>query len=154
MRQRWLPVAGLALTLFVINVVARFVVWQTASDEWQDQIRIGLVSAGVTALVCVAAGMWWAYRTPVPRLVADIGAAVLAACVLVVLIGPYAGGSSPFEEGASLFVRQILYYIGISAFGTLVGVLLVTAFGKDWRSRGYRRRELLLKQKPVRTARR
>ncbi len=153
MKERWLPVAGLALALFVVNAVARLVVWQTASDEWQDQIRIGLLSAGVTAVLCLVAGIWWGYRMPVPRLVVEIGAAILAACLLVVLIGPFAGGSRPFAEGASLFFRQIFYYIGISAFGTLIGVLLVTTFGQDWRSRAYRRHELALRSKSARAAR-
>lgn len=150
MMQRWRDVAVLALVLFAINGLARLIVWQAEIGNDEDQILAGLLAAIAAALVCVAAGIRWSYRYSMFRVVLDIGAAVLAAALLAVLVGPYLGGSKPLVEGFGFAVRQFLYYGGIMLFGAAVGVLLTVTAGKDWKTRGWKYHEESIRSRPKR----
>jgi predicted permease len=152
-RQRWLPVGLLAAGLFATNVVARVVVRLAAHNE-KSQTRIGLIAMIAVAVVMVGAAFWWARRLPIPRVLADLGVAVGVGCLLSVLIGPFAGGSTPLKEGVDFFVAQIVQYLVISAAGVLFGLLLVMAFGQDWKSQQWKRYAETVKSKPRRVARR
>jgi hypothetical protein len=152
-RQRWLPVGLLAAGLFATNVVARVVVRLVAHTE-KSQTRIGLIAMIAVAVVMVGAAFWWARRHPIPRVLADLAVAVGVGCLLSVLIGPFAGGSAPLKEGVGFFVAQIVEYVVISAGGVLFGLLLVMAFGRDWKSQQWKRYAETVKSKPRRVARR
>lgn len=149
-RERWLPVVILMAALVAVNGVARFVVWQAEVADDDNQILIGLLATIVAALLCVPAGVRWAYRYRMSRVVADIGLAVVVAALLVVLVAPYFGGSTPLAEGFGFAVRQFLFYGGVMAFGAALGVLGIVTLGKDWKSRGWKRHEDQMRRKPKR----
>jgi hypothetical protein len=141
MRERWVAVGIATAALFGFNGVARLIVWQANLVDDEHQILAGLLASITAALLAAVAGAWWSHRHPVPRVVADLGIAILASALLAVLIGPYLGGSRPLVEGVGFAVRQFLFYGGVMAFGAALGVLGTMTVGKDWKSRGWRLHE-------------
>jgi hypothetical protein len=154
MKDRWLPVGLVAGALFVVNAIARFVVWRVAPKSDNKQILIGLVLFGVVGLVMVGAAFWWGRRYPTPRVVADLGVVIVVSCLLSVLIGPFAGGSVPFKEGAGLFFAEIWRYLGYTAAGVVLGLLILMALGLDYRSQALKRYTELRAARPRRVVRR
>lgn len=154
MKGRWLPVGLAAGALFVANVIARFVVWQAAPHSDSTQITIGLILFGVVGLSMVVAASWWGRRYPMPRVVADLAVVILASCLLSVLVGPFAGGSVPFKEGAGLFFGEIWRYLGYTAAGAVLGLLVLIALGLDYRSRALKRYAEVRAARPRRVVRR
>jgi hypothetical protein len=152
-RERWLPVGVLAAVLFATNVVARVIVRLTGHSE-QSQTRVGLIAMIAVAVVMVGAAYRWARQHPIPRVLADLAVAAAAGCLLSVLLGPFAGGSHPLKEGVGFFVAQIVEFLAISAGGVLFGLLLVMAFGQDWKSQQWKRYAETVRAKPRRVARR
>jgi len=147
-KQRWLPVGVLALAIFVINVVARFVSWRLKVDNPDAQSRLGAIGVIVVGLVLVGASTWWSVRFPFGRVVADLGLAVIVGTLLALVIGPFAGGSRPFAEGLESFVGEMLLFFGVGAVAGLLGFVLVTAIGRDWRGRSLKRYERRYARKP------
>jgi hypothetical protein len=154
MKDRWLPVGLVAAALFVVNAVARFVVWRAAPRSDSKQIAIGLVLFGVVGLVMVAAAFRWGRRYPMPRVLADLAVVILASCLLSVLVGPFAGGSVPFREGVGLFFGEIWRYLGYTAAGVVLGLLILMALGLDYRSQALKRYAEVRAAKPRRVVRR
>src|SRR5262245_29622652 len=116
--NRWVRVGAVALGFFLINGIARLVSWLTGPDDEKavpsttgdgtsDQV---IAVIGVLAIVALMAGAaaFWAVRHPVGRVVADLGLATLGGTVLAMLVGPFLGGNTPFEEGVESFVLQFL----------------------------------------------
>jgi hypothetical protein len=153
-KERWLPVAAVAGGLFATNIVARLIVRFTASKSAAHQTWIGLIAILAVAVVMIGVAFWWAKRYPMPRVGADLGVAVLVACALSVLVGPYAGGSGPFKEGLGFFFGEVWHYLAISAGGAVFGLLLVMAFGQDYRSQSWKRYAETVRAKPRRVVRR
>jgi hypothetical protein len=89
-------------------------------------------------LFMALAGAWWAVRFPFQRLVFDLGLAAVVGALLALLIGPFAGGSVPFDEGLGTFVGEFLQFVGLSALGGFLGFIAMIVVGKDWKSRGLR----------------
>jgi hypothetical protein len=154
MKERWLPVGVLAAVLFAVNALGRIVVMFVASDQDRRQIGIGLVAIAAVGIVMIGASYWWARRHPMPRVLADLAAAVGTACVLSVLVGPLLVGSKPMAEGSGLFVREIGIYLAISAGGALFGLLAVMTAGQDWKSQAWKRYAEQARAKPRRAVRR
>jgi hypothetical protein len=157
MRDRWQPVGILAGVLFLINVVARFIVWQflsKPSDNDHTQITVGLVGLGLIAAVLAWAGYRWATRYPTSRASGDLGAAIAVACLLTVLVGPFAGGSVPFKEGAGFFFGEIWQYLAFAGGGAILGSLVAIMLGRDYRSRALKRYTQRSAAKPRRVVRR
>jgi hypothetical protein len=152
MRERWVAVGVVTAAMFGFNAVARLTVWQAGLVEDEQQILAGLVASIAAALLAAAAGAWWSYRHPMPRVVADLGLAIIVASLLAVVIGPYFGGSRPFVEGAGFAVRQFLFHGGVTAFGAMLGVLGTMTVGKDWKSRGWRLHEQRIRRRPRRVS--
>jgi hypothetical protein len=153
-KERWLPVAALAGGLFVTNAVARLIVRFTASKSAAHQTWIGLIAVLAVAVVMIGVAFWWARRHPMPRVGADLSVAVLVACVLSVLVGPYLGGSAPFKEGFGFLFSEVWHYLAISAGGAVFGLLMVMAFGLDYRSQSWKRYAETVRAKPRRAVRR
>ncbi len=149
-RDRWLPVLILLAALGGVNALARFIVWQADVTDDGNQILVGLLATIVAALLCVPAGVRWAYRYPMSRVIADIGIAVVIAALLVVLVGPYFGGSTPLSEGFGFAARQFFFYGGVMAFGAALGVLGTVTIGKDWKSRSWKHHEEQIRRRPKR----
>jgi hypothetical protein len=154
MKDRWLPVGLVAGALFLVNAIARFVVWRTAPKSDTTQITVGLVLFGVVGLVMVGAAFWWGRRYPMPRVFADLAVVILASCLLSVLVGPFAGGSLPFKEGAGLFFAEIWRYLGYTAAGVVLGLLILMALGLDYRSQALKRFAETRQARPRRVVRR
>lgn len=153
MRQRWQPVAVLGLALFVINAIARFIVWQASPGE-ASQTLIGLVAIGAVAAVMVGAGYRWAVRYEMPRVVGELAAAALLGCLLSILVGPFAGGSAPGREGAAFVVAEIWHYLLAAAVGGALGVLVAMALGRDRKSQAWKRYVQASRGRPRRSVRR
>ena len=154
MKDRWLPVGLVAGALFLVNAIARFVVWRVAPKSDSKQITIGLVLFGIVGLVMVAAAFWWGRRYPTPRVFADLAVVIIVSCLLSVLIGPFAGGSLPFQEGVGLFFGEIWRYLGYTAIGVVLGLLILMALGLDYRSRALKRYTEVRAARPRRAVRR
>ncbi len=139
--KRWLRVGLLALGIFVVNAVARFITWKFDIVDENSQLTLGFVAVIVVALGLAVAGAWYAVRYPFGRLFADLGASVGVGAMLSLLIGPYAGGAKPFAGGLGFFVGQLLMFLGVAAVGVGLGFLIMVTLGKDWKSRGLLRYE-------------
>ncbi|HEX6077040.1 MAG TPA: hypothetical protein VFZ32_17480 [Micromonosporaceae bacterium] len=150
MRERWVAVGVATTAMFGFNGVARLIVWQAGLVDDAQQILAGLLASIAAALLAAVAGARWSYRHPMPRVVADLGSAILAASLLAVLVGPFLGGSTPLVEGLGFAVRQFLFYGGVMAFGAALGVLATMTVGKDWKSRGWRLHEERIRRSPRR----
>jgi hypothetical protein len=154
MKERWLPVGVLAGVLFGVNVVARFIVWLTASHSAGKQTTIGLVAAGAIGVVMIVGGYLWARRVPTPRVVGELSLAILAGCLFSVLIGPFAGGSAPFKEGGTFFYSEVWHYLALAAGGAAFGVLVAMTFGQDVKSQNWKRYAETQRARPRRVVRR
>jgi hypothetical protein len=148
--RRWINIGLLALGIFVVNAISRFITWKFKIAEESQQLTIGFIAVAVVAIVLAVAAGWWAIRYRFSRLFADLGAAVGIGALLSLLIGPFAGGAKPFQEGLGFFVGQVLMFLGVAAVGVGLGYLSVVALGKDWKSRGLLRYELTYAKRPHR----
>lgn len=153
MKQRWLPVGLVALGVFLVNAIARLVVWKGGFATEEQQVRIGFYAVVVVGIIMIGAAAWWALRFPIGRIVADLGAATLVGALASGLVGPFFGGSRPFREGLGFFVGQFLLYGALATVGVALGFMIVVALGKDWKSRGLKRYEQRYRAKPPRIVR-
>ncbi|GIH12707.1 hypothetical protein [Rugosimonospora africana] len=154
MKDRWLPVAVVAGVLFAVNAIARFIVWLAAPKSDATQIVIGLAVFGVVGVVMIWAGFRWGRRYPMSRVAPDLFMVVVASCLLSVVIGPLAGGSLPFREGVGLFFGEVWRYVLYAAAGAVLGLLVLTTLGMDYRSQALKRYAELKQAKPRRVVRR
>ena len=154
MRERWLPVGVLAGVLFAVNVVARLVARFAFEGDTEVQDRLSLAMFAVIGVILAVVAFRWGRWRPVARWGADVGAAVLVAMALTVFIGPFISGSYPFANGAGEFFSQIWLYAGFTGGGVLVGYLVLTALGWDYRSRSLKRLAEARNAKPRRVVRR
>ncbi len=141
MRRRWLQIGLLALAIFLVNAVAHFVSWKAHINSDEGQTRLSTIGIVVIGLIVMAMSARYSIRYPFPRVVGDIGAAVLIGTLLLVLFGPYFGGTTPFADGVEFFIYEILLFVGVGALAIILGFVGAVAFGKDWKSRGLRRYE-------------
>ncbi|WP_433056542.1 hypothetical protein [Dactylosporangium sp. CS-033363] len=139
MKERWLPVGLVAAGLFVVNVIARLVVRVGAGDDDAKQITIGLWALFAVGAVMIPVAFWYGRRVPMIRVVGELGLAVVIACLLAVLIGPFVSGVGPFENGVGLVFRQFFYFLGLSAIGAVIGLGILMTTGLDYKSQSWKR---------------
>jgi hypothetical protein len=154
MRDRWLPVGIVAGVLFAINAVIRFIVWQVAPKSDTKQIALGFVGLGLVALVMAISGYRWGRRYPMSRVTPDLSVVVAVACALTVLVGPFAGGTRPFKEGAGIFFGEIWHYLAFAGGGAVLGILVLMALGRDYRAQALKRYAQIRLAKPRKVVRR
>ncbi|RKR88481.1 hypothetical protein BDK92_2809 [Micromonospora pisi] len=154
MKDRWLPVGVLAAVFFLINVIARLVIRFGFEDDVEAADRVSLIMFGLIGLILAVIAFVYARRQPVARWGGDVAVAVLSAMALTVVVGPFVSGSYPFANGAGEFFSQIWLYAGFAGAGTLLGFLLVTAMGLDYRSQSLKRYAETKLAKPRRVVRR
>lgn len=153
MKERWLPVGVVAGVLFVVNIVARLVVRIAAGSDEGKQTKIGLIAFVAVGVVVLAAAVWWSRRFLMPRVVGDLAMAVLAACVLSVLVGPFISSGEPFGGGAGYVIAQFFTYLVVCAAGGLFGVVGVMVAGADRKSQAWKRYAETIQAKPSRVVR-
>jgi xanthine/uracil permease len=154
MFQRWRAVGVLAAALFVVNVVARLVIKLAYPHDDTAAGRVSLAMFLVIGLILAGTAFRWGGDRPVARWSGDLAAAVAVALALTVFIGPLLVGENPFEGGAGLFFAQIWLYLAATVAGVLVGYLILTALGRDHRSRQLKRFAELKAAKPRKIVRR
>jgi hypothetical protein len=140
-RKRWQPVGLLALGLFLVNALARFISWKAGIEDADSQTRVAFIGLGAVAVVTVVVGARWSIRYPFSRVFGDTMLAVLISTVLSVTVGPLAGGVRPFQDSVEFLVLEVLLFFVLGAVAMIIGFTVVTAFGKDWKSRGLKRYE-------------
>jgi len=154
MRARWLPVGILALVLFAVNVVTRLVVRFGYHGRDAAENRASLVMFAVIAVLLGVLAFVRARREPVATWLGDLCAAAGVALLLTILVGPFISDGAPFATGAGDFFNQIWLYAGFAGGGMLIGFLIVTALGWDYRSQGLKRYAESRLTKPRRVIRR
>ncbi len=135
MRQRWAPIAALAVGLFVINVIARLITRFGFGGDETAQSRVSLAMFAAIGLVLAAVTFVRAQQSRPGAWLPEIAAAAVGGVVLTVLVGPFVSGDAPFSGGAGTFFSQIWLYGGFAIAGSLLGYWFATALGRDHRSR-------------------
>jgi hypothetical protein len=154
MKERWLPVGILAGGLFVVNIIARIIVLVFAGKDDGKQVTIGLWALIGVGVVMIPVAYWWARRYDMGRVFGDLAVAVVAACLLAVIIGPFVSGTRPFHNGFGTFLLQLLYFVGVCAAGAMFGLLAVMTLGQDYKSRSWKRYADSVRAKPPKPIRR
>ncbi|ASW56648.1 hypothetical protein [Plantactinospora sp. KBS50] len=154
MRERWRPIGVLAGVLFAVNVVARLVTRFAFDNGTEASDRISLAMFAVLGVVLAGTAFRWGRHAPLARWSGDLAVAVLVAMALTIFVGPFLNSSQPFADGAGAFFSQIWLYLGCAALGTLIGYLLLTALGRDYRSESLKRYTEIQRAKPRRVVRR
>ncbi|MBE1487085.1 hypothetical protein [Plantactinospora soyae] len=154
MKERWLPVGVLVGVLFGINVLARLIARFAFSEDTELQDRLSLAMFATIGLVLATLAFIRGQRRPLPDWGGEMALAVLIAMVLTIFVGPFISGSQPFGAGAGAFFSQIWLYAGFTAGGVLLGYLVLTALGRDYRSRSLKRFAEAKQAKPRRVVRR
>ncbi|MFC0096481.1 hypothetical protein ACFFKH_02950 [Micromonospora marina] len=154
MGQRWRAVGVLAAALFGVNVVARLVIKLAFPDDDTATGRVSLAMFLVIGLILAGTAFRWGADRPLDRWAGDLAAAVAVALALTVFVGPLLVGENPFGGGAGLFFAQIWLYLAASAAGVLVGYLILTALGRDYRSRQLKRYAEMKRTRPRKIVRR
>ena len=154
MTQRWRAVGVLAAALFGVNVVARLVIRFAFPDDDTASGRVSLAMFLVIGLILAGTAFRWGADRPLGRWAGDLAAAVVVALALTVFVGPLLVGENPFGGGAGLFFAQIWLYLAATAAGVLVGYLILTALGRDYRSRQLKRYAEMKRTRPRRIVRR
>ncbi|MFG2012657.1 hypothetical protein ACGFNF_26685 [Micromonospora sp. NPDC048868] len=155
MSERWRAIGVLAVALFAVNVVARLITrFGFDGDDTAAADRVSLGMFVVIGLALAAVAFVWGRRRPVSAWGADLAAAVGIALLLTVLVGPLLVGDNPFGGGAGTFFAQIWLYLAAAGVGVLLGYLLLTALGLDYRSQSLKRYAELRATKPRRVVRR
>jgi hypothetical protein len=154
-RKRWVRVLVVALVIFLINAITRLISRFAVDDATVTGGVDPVAAIGAAAYVVFMAGCgsYWAVRHPFQRLFFDLGAASVAGTLLCLLIGPFIGGGTPFDEGLGTFVGEFLQFLGLAAIGVFLGFVAMIVLGKDWKSRGLRRYEESYKKRPHRSVR-
>src|SRR4051812_1418628 len=114
MKERWTPVGLVAAGLFLVNIIARLVGGVGGGGDDDKQITIGLWALFAVGAVMIPIAFRFGRRMPMIRVVGELGLAVVIACVLAVLLGPFVSGVGPFSNGGGLVFRQFFYFVGLS----------------------------------------
>ncbi|ROT32193.1 hypothetical protein [Micromonospora sp. HM5-17] len=154
MKERWRSVGVLAGVLFGINVVARLVSRFAFGEDTEMQDRLSLAMFAVIGLILATLAFVRGRRRPLPDWAGEMALSVLIAMLLTILVGPFISGSQPFAAGAGAFFSQVWLYAGFTAGGAILGYLLLTAFGLDYRSQSLKRFAEAKQSKPRRPVRR
>src|SRR3954451_23989848 len=111
-QQRWFPIAALAVGLFAINVVTRLVVRLGFDGDDAAENRATIIMFALTGVVLATYTFVVSQRRRPTQWLPDVGGGAIAAMLLIVLVGPFISGTTPFAGGAGDFFSQIWLYGG------------------------------------------
>jgi phosphotransferase system glucose/maltose/N-acetylglucosamine-specific IIC component len=152
-KQRWMPIAVLAVGLFAINVIARLVIRLGFDGEDTVENRVSIVMFAVIGVALAVITFIRAQQKRPSEWLPELTAAAVLGMLLTILIGPFVSGQGPFESGAGNFFLQVWLYAGFAIVGTLLGYWIATALGVDHRSkllRAYAERKVTRPRRVVR----
>jgi hypothetical protein len=153
-KQRWLPIAVLAVGLFAINVAARLIIRLGFDGDDSAESRVSIGMFAVVGLTLAVVTFLRAQHKRPSQWLPEIAAAAIGGMLLSVLVGPFISGDTPFEAGAGNFFSQVWLYGGFAIVGTLLGYWIATAVGRDYRSRSLAAYTQTRAAKPRRVVRR
>ncbi|MEU1586414.1 hypothetical protein [Micromonospora sp. NPDC005710] len=154
MDKRWRDIGVLVAALFAVNVVARLITRFGFDDDEAAADRVSLAMFAVIGLILAVVAFRWGRRRPLPGWAADMALVVPVAMLLTVLVGPLLVGQNPFDGGAATFLLRIGFYLLATGAGLLIGYLVLTALGRDYRSQQLKRYAEVKAAKPRRVVRR
>lgn len=154
MWQRWRQVVFLGAGLSAISLVARLATRLWTGDDVGRQELLGWLGYGAVALTLAVVAFRWARLRPMGRVALDLAGGALIGLLFSALVGPFISGGTPFDQGAGVFFGMIWLYAGVAIGASVLGLLLVTAIGKDYRSQALKRFAEAERGKPRRVARR
>ncbi|MFF5053893.1 hypothetical protein ACFY1S_12000 [Micromonospora sp. NPDC000663] len=154
MDRRWRDVGVLTGALFAANVAARLIIKLGFDGDDTAADRVSLAMFVVIGLILAVVAFRWGSRRPLSAWSADLALVVGIAMALTVLVGPLLVGDNPFGAGAGTFFAQIWLYLLATGAGILVGYLVLTALGRDYRSQQLKRYAEVKTAKPRRVVRR
>ncbi|WP_330438929.1 hypothetical protein OHB44_29645 [Micromonospora sp. NBC_00821] len=154
MDKRWRDIGVLAAALFAVNVVARLIIRFGFEGDDIAADRVSLAMFVVIGLILAVVAFRWGRRRPLAGWAADLALVVPVAMLLTVLVGPLLVGHNPFDGGAATFFAQIWLYLLATGAGLLIGYLVLTALGRDYRSQQLKRYAEVKAAKPRRVVRR
>ncbi|MFE9189550.1 hypothetical protein ACFYL6_08080 [Micromonospora sp. NPDC007208] len=154
MDKRWRDLGVLVAALFAVNVVARLITRFGFDGDDTAADRVSLAMFTVIGLILAVVAFRWGRRRPLAGWAADMALVVPVAMLLTVLVGPLLVGHNPFTGGAATFFAQIWLYLLATGAGLLIGYLVLTALGRDYRSQQLKRYAEVKAAKPRRVVRR
>ncbi|HEY8473492.1 MAG TPA: hypothetical protein VIL37_12770 [Natronosporangium sp.] len=154
MRERWLRIGILAGVLLAICVIGRLVVRIWFDGEIESEERVAWITLGAVGVVLAGVAIWWARLRTIGVVVADIAGAAIAAGLVNLLFGPFINGTTPAQLGAGALFEAAWQYAAAAGLGTLIGLLLLIAAGKDYKSQSLKRFAEAKLTKPRRPVRR
>ncbi|MFI6782680.1 hypothetical protein [Micromonospora sp. NPDC050276] len=154
MDKRWRDIGVLVAALFAVNVVARLITRFGFDGDDTAADRVSLAMFAVIGLILAVVAFRWGRRRPLADWAADMALVVPVAMLLTVLVGPLLVGNNPFAGGAGTFFAQIWLYLLATGAGLLIGYLVLTALGRDYRSQQLKRFAEVKAAKPRRVVRR
>ncbi|MGC4744365.1 hypothetical protein ACLQ28_01690 [Micromonospora sp. DT201] len=154
MDRRWRDVGVLVAALFVVNVVARLIIRFGFEGDDTAAGRVSLAMFAVIGLILAVVAFRWGRLRPLADWAADMALVVGVAMALTLLVGPLLVAYNPFADGAATFLAQIGFYLLAAGAGVLIGYLVLTALGRDYRSWQLKRYAEVKAAKPRRVVRR
>jgi hypothetical protein len=153
-KQRWVPIALLAVGLFAINVIARLIIRFGWRDSDAAGSRVSIVMFAVIGVALAVVTFLRCQQRRPSQWLPEIAAGAVGGMLLTILVGPFVSGDGPFESGAGNFFSQVWLYGGFAIVGTLLGYWIATALGRDYRSRSLTAYTRTRQAKPRRVVRR
>jgi Na+/melibiose symporter-like transporter len=153
-KQRWVPIALLAVGLFAINVIARLIIRFGWRDSDAAESRVSIVMFAVIGVALAVVTFLRCQQRRPSQWLPEIGAGAVGAMLLTILVGPFVSGAGPFASGAGNFFSQVWLYGGFAIVGTLLGYWIATALGRDYRSKALKAYSQTRAAKPRRVVRR
>ncbi|RIV33168.1 hypothetical protein [Micromonospora radicis] len=154
MGQRWRAVGALTIALFAVNVVARLIIRFGFDGDEAAADRVTLGMFVVIGLTLAGTAIAWGRSRPPAQWGAEIAAAIGIALALTMFVGPLLVGRSPFADGSATFFWQAVLYLVATSLGAILGHLVLTTLGRDYRSRSLQRYAESGTAKPRRIVRR
>ncbi|MGC5030202.1 hypothetical protein [Micromonospora sp. DT229] len=139
MGQRWRAVGVLTIALFAVNVVARLIIRFGFDGDEAAADRVTLGMFVVIGLILAGTAIVWGQSRPPAQWGVEVAAAIGMALALTMLVGPLLVGQNPFGSGSATFFWQVLLYLLATSIGAILGHLLLTTLGRDYRSQRLQR---------------